>query len=88
MLKPSDAYKRFKRKYPRLIVQRMTEYNGEYIIAAVSKEGKTDYDDPYWSVSKRDGVLNVYRPGPDFPKFIRHMMENPIDKEVYVVDNN
>ena len=62
---------RFRQKYPNLRVLSIVDYDqNHYVVEAVDKKNKVDYNDPFYGVHKVTGQISYFTPAFDPEKFI------------------
>lgn len=66
----TEAYVFFKRKHPDLIVKECCLYDSKYYIFTALKPGEeVDYNDPFYAVNAKNGVVSYFCPTDDIDKW-------------------
>ena len=75
-----EAIKRLKAKYPKLHVIDGCDYDKDhYMFTAVEDPNKVDYNDPYYAVNKKSGLIYSVDPTADLAKFSRAYYERNLN---------
>lgn len=69
MINPKQAAAIFKKKYPKLVITACVELPNHWLFTALENPNEVDYNDPYYAVRKRDGVISSYSPFDDIDNF-------------------
>ncbi len=79
MIETKEAKKIIEDKFPELTVTGGCDYDEfYYVFEAVKDVNKTDYNCPYYAVSKNNGRVYSFTPMEDLDKFFDAMDERPL----------